>query len=106
MSEQSKTIFLLATGCYSDYANEVYMALRPFTFRQLDLEFRAQWVKEPDDWRDGPDNQSFIDFGIKAGYFQPFPCVEIHLGEYSSYEMDIADAHGLTFEPATPPKGE
>lgn len=82
------TLLIIETGEYSDQSwhGPVRMT-RDATKRELADAYRAQWVKGPDYWNDGPKPGDFLPWLVKAGHAEHVDNVQSwHVGSYGQFE--------------------
>lgn len=86
------TILVMETGEYSDYTfTGPFRVLRDFDQGGAAEQHKAQWMPEPDGWRDEPDTDSFIGWLNREGFIEEIDgVVSWHIGSYGRLEPSIA----------------
>lgn len=101
INEPRTDILLMSEGCYSDYQNSAFRALKPFSFREAYQEFQSQWAPHEGCGRlkGEPDRDDFKAWLNKAGYIEDLSIYEVHLGDY---DLDIStQLQDVRFSPSS-----
>jgi hypothetical protein len=82
------TLLIIESGEYSnlDWSGPVRL-LRDCIKQELADDYRREWVKGEDDWRDKPDPDGFLPWLIKTGRAEAVDDVHCwHVGSYGNFE--------------------
>lgn len=83
---ENGTLLVIETGEYSDRSTFARLIVSS-TKQELADAYRAEWVKEPDGWRDAPDPDGFLSWLIKTNKAEAVDNVHTwHVGSYGQFE--------------------
>ena len=97
---------LLSQGEYSDYQNRAFRVLKPFSFANTAVAFKAQWTTASK-WRTEPCPDQYIAWLFAQGFIEDAPEIqEVHIGGFDFDDVLDEDLAQTVFHPRAFVQGE